>query len=268
MINFILNLFRKSMQQENLSQRGERMLPAAFYGALAATAFVLSNSLVNVYSFPNLPLGVDWVHLFWMWAGFSAAFGMAGVISGWFVEEYQGIVGGGAVMTALLAVAFFFQLGAEGQAVTVQSMLMAVPLIGVSMAAAAALRWAARRHIQIVHEKAAPRRLAEHILVIASVGLVIGILGRMDLPSEQTLTKFHAYLQAAPNDPSALVQLPVKQVPSLSEHFGVDYRFYARRSAFALGSLDLTVRFADGFALECTLPVGSLNFFTNCWERK
>lgn len=256
------------MQQENLSQRGERMLPAAFYGALAATAFVLSNSLVNVYSFPNLPLGVDGVHLFWMWAGFSAAFGLAGAIASWFTEEYQGIVGGGAVMTALLAVAFFFQMGAEGQAVTVQSMLMAVPLIGVSMAAAAALRWTARRHIQIVHNESAARRLTEHVLVIASVGLVIGILGRMDLPSEQTLTKFHAYLQAAPNDPSVWAQLPVKQVPALPEHFGGDYRFYARRSAFALGSLDLTVRFADGFVLECTLPVGSLNFFTTCWEGK
>ncbi len=125
------------MRQENLSQRGERMLPAALYGALTATAFVLSNSLVNVYSFPNLPLGVDWLHLVGMWAGFSAAFGVAGSIAGWFTEEYQGIAAGGAVITALLAVAFFFQMGAEGQAVTFQSILMAVPLFGVNMAAAA-----------------------------------------------------------------------------------------------------------------------------------
>lgn len=259
------------MRQENLSQRGERMLPAALYGALTATAFVLSNSLVNVYSFPNLPLGVDWVHLFGMWVSFSAAFGVAGSIAGWFTEEYQGIVAGGAVITALLAVAFFFQMGAEGQAVTFQSILMAVPLIGVNMAAAAALRWTARRHNQIIHKESAearPRRLAGHILVIALAGVLVGILGRLDLPAEQTLTKFHAALQAASNDPSVWAQLPVKQVPALPEHFGVDYRFYARRSAFALGSLDLTVRFADGFVLECALPVGSTTFFTTCWQGK
>lgn len=268
-MNSILQKFHNAMQQEDFSQRGERMLPAALYGALAASAFVLSNSLVNVYSFPNLPLGMDWLHLVGMWAGFSAAFGLAGAIAGWFTEEYQGIVAGGAIITALLAVAFYFQMGAEGGAVTLQSILMAVPLVGVSMLAAAALRWTARRHNQLIHKESAearPRRLAGHILVIALAGVFVGILGRLDLPAEQTLTRFHAYLQAAPNDPSVWVQLPVKQVPALPEHFGVDYRFYARRSAFALGSLDLTVCFADGFVLECALPVGSLNFFTNCWE--
>ncbi len=269
MLLTIFESFKKSLQQENLSQRGERMLPAAFYGALAATAFVLSNLLVNVYSFPNLPLGVDWIHTFGMWAGFSAAFALAGIIAGWFTEEYQGIVAGGAIITALLAIAFYFQMGAEGGAVTIQSILMAVPLVGVSMLAAGALRWTARRHNQIIHKpsaEASPRRLAGHILVIALAGIFVGILGRLDLPAEQTLTKFHAYLQAAPNDPSVWVQLPVKRVPTLPEHFGVDYRFYARRSAFALGSLDLTVRFADGFVLECAFPVGSMNFFTNCRE--
>lgn len=140
MMNFILRKFRNAMQQEDLSQRGERMLPAALYGALAASAFVLSNSLVNVYSFPNLPLGMDWLHLIGMWFGFSAAFGLAGAIAGWFTEEYQGIVAGGAIITALLAVAFYFQMGAEGGSVTLQSILMAVPLVGVSMLAAAALR--------------------------------------------------------------------------------------------------------------------------------
>lgn len=257
------------MQQENLATRGERILPAAFYGALAATAFVWSNALVNVYSFPNLPLALDWAYLFGTWAGFSAAFALAGVIAGWFSEEYQGIVGGGAIFTALLAVVFLFQMGGEGSTPTLQSILMALPLAGVSMLAAGALRWTARRHNQIIQKESAearPRRLAGHILMIALAGAFVGVLGRMDLPAEQTLTRFHAYLQAAPKDSSVWTQLPVRQVPTLPEHFGVNYRFYARRSAFALGSLDLTARFEDGFVLECTLPAGSMNFFTNCWE--
>lgn len=257
------------MQQESVSARSERMLPAALYGALAATAYVLSNALVNVYSFPNLPLGLDWVHIFGMWGGFSAAFALAGVIAGWFSEEYQGIVAGGAIITALLAAAFLFQMGGEGSMPTLQSILMALPLVGISMLAAGALRWAARLHNEIIHKESAemcPKQLARQIVVVALAGMVVGILGRLDLPSEQTLTKFHTYLQAAPGDPSVWAQLPVRQVPVLPEHFGVNYRFYARRSAFALGSLDLTVRFEDGFVLECLLSVGSTNFFTNCWE--
>jgi hypothetical protein len=158
-------------------------------------------------------------------------------------------------------------MGAKGGALTLQSILMAIPLIGVSMLAAGALRWTARKHLEIIHKDAMatrPARLTKHLLLIVVVGAVAGILGRMDLAAEQTLTKFHGYLQTAPGDQSVWVQLPVKQVPELPEHFGVDYRFYVRRSQFALGSLDLRVRFEDGFEMECLLNVGSSNFFTDC----
>jgi len=271
MLQGIFEKLKMHMEQESLSQRGERMLPAAMYGALVATAYVLAGALVNVITFPNLPLGFDWVHILAMCAGIGSAFALAGVIAGWFSEEYIGIVAGGAIITALLAIVFLFQMGAQNSALTMQSVLMAVPLIGINMAFAAALRWVARRHLEIVQKEAAEtrsKRLAGHILLVLLVGLVFGILGRMDLPAEKTLTQFHQFLQAAPNDPSVWVQLPVKQVPSLPEHFGVDYVFYARQSQIALGALDLTVRFADGFSLNCVLPAGGSSFFTDCREGK
>jgi hypothetical protein len=265
----IFERLKVPLQQESLPMRGERMLPAAMYGALVASAYTLTIALVNVYSFPKLPLGFDWMHIFGMCVGIGAAFALAGVIAGWFSEEHNGIVAGGALITALLAIVFLFQLGAQNSALTMQSILMAVPLFGVNMAAAAALRWAARRHLEILHKDSAamrPKRLTGHILLILLVGIVFGILGRMDLPAEQTLTKFHEFLQAAPNDPSAWAHLPVKQVPSLPEHFDVDYLFYVRRSEFALGTLDVKVRFADGFRLTCLLPVEGASFFTDCRE--
>lgn len=267
MLQRILEKLKAPLQQESLSARSERMLPAAMYGALIATSYTLANMLVNVYSFPNLPLGFDWVHIFGAWAGVSFAFALAGAIAGWFSEEYNGIVAGGAIITALLAIVFLFQLGLQNNALTMQSILMAVPLIGVSMLVAGGLRWTARRHNEIIHKDSAeirPKRLASHIFVILLAGLVLGVLGRMDLPAEQTLAQFHKYLQAAPNDPSALAHLPIKQVPSLPEHFGTDYVFYVRRSEFALGALDVTVRFVDGFTMTCLLQVGGSNFFTDC----
>ncbi len=271
MLQRIFETLKVPLQQESLSARSERMIPAALHGALLATAYTLAGAMVNVYSFPKLPLGLDWLHILGSLIGISAAFALAGVIAGWFSEEYNGIVAGGAIITAILAIVFLFQLGAKNSALTMQSLLMAIPLIGVSMLAAGALRWTARRHNEIIHKDSAeirPKRLAGHVLQIILVGLFLGILGRMDLPAETTLTQFHELLQAAPNDRSVWVQLPVKQVPALPEHFGQDYTFYVRPSEFALGSLDVTVRFADGFRMDCLLSIGNSNFFTDCLEKE
>jgi len=263
----IQDKLKLALMQESLAARGERMRLAALYGTLAATAFTLANAFVNVFSFPNLPLGLDWAQILTQWLGLSAALALAGGVAGWFTEEYNGIALGGGIITALLALAFLIQMGATGGALTLQSLIMALPLIGVSMLAAGALRWTARRHLELCQPARSgpgPARLGKHLLLIVTVGALAGILGRMDLAAEQTLTKFHGYLQAAPNDQSVWVQLPVKQVPELPEHFGVEYRFYVRRSQLALGSLDLSVRFADGFEMQCLLNVGSSNFFTDC----
>lgn len=269
MLQGILEKVKVSLQQESLPIRRERMLPAAMYGALVATAYTLAGALVNVYSFPNLPLGFDWLRIFGLCIGISTGFALAGCIAGWFSDEYYGIVAGGAIITTLLAIAFLLQLNMRNSAPTILSVLMAVPLFGVNMLAAGTLRWIARRHLEIVHKGSAetrPKQLTRHVLQILLVGIFIGILGRMDLSSEKTLSQFHQFLQAAPNDPSSWTHLPVKQVPSLPEHFGVDYIFYVHPSEFALGTLDVKVQFADGFRMNCTLPVDSSSFFTDCHE--
>ncbi|MDW8279078.1 MAG: hypothetical protein RMJ85_13760 [Anaerolineales bacterium] len=265
-MNWFLRRFHGVLQQESLAERLGRMQRAALYAVLAATAFVWSNAVVNVVSFPQLPLALDWLNVLGAWLGWSAALGLLGLIAGWFVEEYQGIVGGGVIFTLLLAGAFFFQMD---NASTAQSVLMALPLLGVGMLAAGGLRWAARRHQAIVQSEGAfSPRMVRHVAVIVLAGAFVGVLGRMDLPAERALSNLHAYLQAAPHEAAVRTKLPVRQVPSLPEHFGQDYRFYVRRSGFAVASLDVTIRFADGFVLVCVVPVGNTNFFTDCWEAK
>jgi hypothetical protein len=269
MPNPFLENIQRTLAQETLAERGERMWPAAIYGALVAVTYTLSLALVNVYTFPNLPLGLDWTRTLALSIGYGLAFALMGVVAGWFTNEYGGIAGGGAVITALLGLAFLFQLGANNSALTLQSVLMALPLFGVSMLAAGFLRWAARRHVEILHAEPAqqrPRRLAGHITIVLLIGLVPGILSRMDLLSEQTLSQFHQLLQTAPQDTSVLPRLPLKQVPALQEHLGVSYTFYARPSEAAVGSLDVTVRFQDGFTMTCFLPIGGSSFITDCVE--
>lgn len=265
-MNFLSRMLSNALQAESLPERAVRMAQAAGYGVLVATAFLWTNALVNWLSFPRLPLALDLPGLLAEWAALGAAFGLAGLIAGWFTEEYQGIVGGGAILTGLLAAAFLVQMG---DAPTAQSLLMALPLLGVGMLAAGALRWVARRHARLVREQGAfSGALLRHLVIVALVGAFAGVLGRFDLPAEQALSNLHRYLQAASEDPSAWGHLPVRQVPSLTAHFGQEYRFYVRRSMFAVGALDVTIRFADGFVLQCVIPVGNTAFFTDCWEGK
>ncbi|MEP7136344.1 MAG: hypothetical protein ABI904_15555, partial [Chloroflexota bacterium] len=146
----------------------------------------------------------------------------------------------------------------------------ALPMIGVDCLAAWGLRWAARRHLEILNKEKPElrrKRMVQHVLTIVLIGLVPGMLGRMDRPAELTLRQLHELLQAAPNDPSVLPRLPLKQVPALKNHFGVDYLLYPRQSTLSVGILDVTVRFKDGYILTCSLPVTSgLSFITDCNE--
>ena len=260
---------KRIYEQETPAERSQRMIPAAVFGALIATAFIWAFFFVNVYTFPNLPLGMDWARMGVMWVGFGLAAALFGAIAAWFTEEYAGIVGGGLIFTVLLAIVFLFSSGPRNNMPAAQAVLMALPLAGVSMVAAWGLRWAAHRYLAIKEEKEPNRRkgLAKYVLTILLVGLIPGILMRMDLSAEQSLRQLDELLQAAPNDSSVWPRLPVKQVPALQEHFGVDYVLYSRQSSLSAGALDVTIRFRDGYTVSCLLPVGSGgNFITQCNE--
>src|SRR3990172_2374431 len=95
----MLEYLKKFYQEETLAERSQRMIPAAIYGALIGAVYVLTLSVVNVWTLPNLPLGVDWARLLGMWIGFSVAFALFGAVAAWYTEEYAGIVGGGVIFT-------------------------------------------------------------------------------------------------------------------------------------------------------------------------
>ncbi|MBI5932732.1 MAG: hypothetical protein HY867_03405 [Chloroflexi bacterium] len=269
MFSKIIATIKTIFEEETLAHRSQRMIPAALYGALIASLYSLTLAFVNVYTFPSLPLGMDWGRTLTMWLGFGVAAALFGALAAWFTDDTSGAVGGGVTFTILLGIVFLLSSDALTSASTFQSILMAATLVGVNMLAAGGLRWMANRHLEIQHDETAARRqrLTKHILTIALIGLVPGVFSRMDLNAQQTIGGLHELLQAAPADPSVLPRLPLKQVPELEKHLGVDYIIYARTSAFSAGALDVTVQFEDGFAMSCVLPTASgVSFITDCNE--
>jgi hypothetical protein len=265
----MLQNIKRIYQEETMAQRSQRMIPAAMYAGLVATLYVLAFTLVNTFTFPNLPLGIDWIQVLKMWIGLAIALAVFAAIATWFTEEYEGIVGGAVITTILIFLFLLVRARASQGTSAAQSIVTVLPLLGVTLLGAWGARWMAHRHIAIGNEKEELRRKAwiRHISIVFLIGLIPGILGRMDSTSEYAIRQLHELLQAAPADPSVLPRLPLKQVPSLQDHLGKDYVLYARQSTLSVGALDLTVRFSDGYTMTCILPVGSGNqFITDCNE--
>jgi hypothetical protein len=264
----MLQTIKRIYQEETIEQRSQRMIPAAMYALLVATLYVLAFTLVNTYTFPNLPLGIDWIQVLKMWIGLVIALAVFAAIATWFTEEYEGIVGGAIITTILIFLFLLIGSRASQGTSAAQPIVTVLPLLGVTLLGAWGARWIAHRHIAVRNEKELRRKAwIRHISIVCLIGLIPGILGRMDSTSEYAIRQLHELLQAAPTDPSVLPRLPLKQVPSLQEHLGTGYMLYARQSTRSVGALDVTVRFSDGYTMICILPVGSGNqFITDCKE--
>ena len=265
----MLQNLRRIFREETFGQRSQRMIPTAIYAVVVATLYVLTFTLVNKYTFPNLPLAIDWTQVLKMWISLATSLALFAAIATWFTEEYEGIVGGAIIATIIIFLVLLLRARASQGISVVQPIVTVLPLLGVTLLGAWGARWIAHRHNALRNEKADLRQKAwrRHLGIVFLIGLIPGILGRMDSTSEYVLRQLHELLQAAPTDSSVLPRLPLKRVPSLQEHLGKDYVLYARQSTLSVGALDVTVRFSDGYTMTCLLPVGTgSQFITDCNE--
>jgi hypothetical protein len=262
-----------SMQEETTAERSVRMLPGALYGAFAATVYILTLYTINVITIPGLHLGVDWTHLITYMIGFVLALALSGVIVGWFSEDYAGVITGGIIMTAFLLLGnlVISLINGENASLLFQSVLTAVPLVGAAVLIAAGLRFVIKRHLQNTQAKQPGQRrklFTSLIGIIFLVSFVPGVLSRYDLTAVSVFRALNTALQNGAKDPLAAARFLPAQLPGLKDHFGKSYKVYPRVSVFSAGSLDITVRFNDGYVFSCVVPTdaGEETFFTTCNE--
>jgi hypothetical protein len=252
----------KSYRQETLAERSSRMVPGALYGIIASTVFVLVSSIINVIFFPDLHLGIDWISLLIHWVEFGLGLALSGVIVGWFTEEYMGIVGGGVVLTILLLVGNLIVslMGGGSASLTVQSFFTALPLVGVCILLAWAIRVAINRHLYVKQQGTPEVRrklFVQLTIIVFLVGLIPGVFSRFDISAEYAIRTLNDGLQNVASDPSLEVRFPIAKVPALKDHFSMNYTLFARTSAVSAGALDITIRFEDGYTITCLVPTAS-----------
>ena len=262
MFKRIVNAISKTFNQETLEERSSRMLPGVLYGAIVATVFVLISSIINVLFFPDLHLAVDWIGFLIRWLEFGIALALAGAIVGWFSEEYMGIVGGGIILTTLILIGNLIAslIGNGSATLMVQSFFTALPLIGVCIILAWALRTAINRHLHIKQHETPGMRwkmFVQMIFIVCLVGLIPGVFSRFGLSSENAIRTLNKSLQNTTTTPPLEVRFPIANVPAIKGHIGMDYKMYTRTSSEVTGALDITIRFVDGYTITCIVPTDS-----------
>ena len=262
MFKRILNSINQSYRQETLRERSKRMIPGSIYCIIASSMYIFVSSIINVFFFPGMHLGVDWINLLTRWVEYILVFALAGAIVGWFTEEYIGIVGGGVVLTILVLIGNLVAsvVGRGSPALTLQSIFTALPLVGVGILLAWLIRVAINRHLLIqLKEKPAVRRnlAAQMLIIVILVGLIPGVLSRFGYSSEYAIRTLNRGMQNFATDPLFQYRYPFAKVPGLKTHFGMNYTLFVYSSSYEANDLDVTIQFEDGYAISCIVPVTS-----------
>ena len=266
--NPILVFFR----EETFRERSERMQPAAIMGVIAGTAYVLTLSIINVISLPALHLSLDWERLLANLVTYDLALALVGAIAGWFTEAPTGAIAGGVVSTLLYLLINWIIIRLTGASPerTVQLIITAIPLLLAAMLLCALFRFAISRYLRLMQTSPGPKRrlrLAGMIVLVILIGITPGSFAHFDQNSQNVILAMNQRLQQAANDASVKAQFPLAQFPALQSHFGMPFALYPRPSASQGGALDVTIRYADGYAITCLVSTTDqyVQYFKQCF---
>jgi hypothetical protein len=259
MINWIKTETLKYYRQETLAERASRMLLGAEYSVIAISGYLLVSVIINAIFYPDLHLAVDWYGFFIHWVEFGIAMTLAGAIVGWFTENYEGIVWGGVLLVVLLLLGNLVTslIGKESATLVGQSLITAIPLIGIGILLAWAIRAAINRHLYAKRQAKPEIRwklLRQLIILVILVGSIPGVLSLFGTSSVYTLRSLNTNIQNYSTDPLIESRFPYEKVPGLKDHFGMRYSLFVRPSTTMVGSMDITIRFTDGYAITCLVP--------------
>jgi hypothetical protein len=257
--------FNRYYQQETWLERSKRMLPGAVYSATAVIIFLIVTSLINVIIFKDLHLAVDWIGLLHRCLEFGLIMAAAGAIVGWFTETHEGIVYGGVVLAIIILIGNVAAsvISGGGASLLGQSIIVVIlPLLVAGILLAGAIRMAINRHVKIRQQVVSHNQRKQSFQLVALVclvGFVIGVFSLFGTTSLNAVHSLNSNLQNYATDPMIEHRFPYAKVPGLKDHFGMAYILYARTAYTTADSLEITIRFTDGYTITCVVPLMGSN---------
>lgn len=251
--------FKTMAQQETFAERRLRMLPGAMYGLVIATTYALVGSIVNQFSFPDLPVGVDWRSLLAACLFFAVWLGVGGAFINWFTQTEESMVTGLSVMTVIALGAGALTLEGNLPAQFGKILLLALPVMAISLVMTITLRWLGVRHADSVERDRTLK--TKSIAILMAVALTIGGVTGFGLNrwTDATLSGIHYVddrLQTLVVEPvQAEAFFPLADVPGLTSHLGLPYTLHGKPSGQSITAVEVTAKFKDGYQITCVLLV-------------
>jgi hypothetical protein len=251
--------FKTMAQQETFAERRLRMLPGAMYGLVIATSYTLVGSIVNQLSFPELPVGVDWRGLLTAWSFFAVWLGVGGAFINWFTQTEESMVTGLSVMTLIALGAGALTLEGNLPAQFGKLLLLALPVMAISLVMTITLRWLGMRHADSVEREQTP--WTRSIAILVASALTIGGLTGFGLTrwGDSTLSGARYLddrLQILAVEPvQAEGFFPINDVPGLVSRLDMPYTLHGKPSGQSITAVEITATFKDGYRITCVLLV-------------
>ena len=272
MLQKIRNYLAIEFDQESPKSRMERVKQGIVMGVIGSLVYTFSAAFVNVISYPNLHLGVNWVNVVTTWVVVCLALILAGFIVGWPTEEVKAIVGGGIALTVVLLAAnsiAFLLLNPATRGSYFQVLVTSLPMVGVSVLAALALRQGMNKLDRARKEenRSTQKKLFTKIIgLVILLGIIGGLFSRFDGTAVTMLQSLNDRLQSTDLTSSSKVRFPENVLTDVQSHFGEGYRLFVRSASATVGALDVTIRFDSGYTVTCQIPTstGTFIFMDSC----
>lgn len=272
MLQRIRNYLAIEFDQESLQSRMERVKQGVVMGLVGSLVYTFSATFVNIISYPDLHLGVNWVNVVTTWIVVCLALILAGFIVGWPTEEVKAIVGGGIALTIVLLAAnsiAYLLLNPDTRGSYFQVLVTSLPMVGVSVLAALALRQGMNKLDRARKEenKTTQRKLFNKIIgLVILIGIIGGLFSRFDGTAVTMLQSLNDRLQSTDLTSSSKVRFPENVLSDVQSHYGEGYRLFVRSAAATVGALDVTIRFDSGYTITCQIPTaaGTFIFMDSC----
>jgi len=246
-------------QQETPAERRQRMLPGTMYGIIIASSYAVVSGGINKLSFPDLPIGIDWRNLLMTWLFFTVWLGAGGGFINWFTQTEEGFVISVFVMTLTSFGAVTLTLEGDLTNRFGKMLLLALPIIAISLLMTIMLRWLGVRHAEIVEKE--KTRQTRGIPILVTVALIIGGLTGFALTrwGDSTfigVNNIHSRLQTAVAEPIKVNELfPINDLPELASHLGSPYTLLGKPYGQLIGTVEVTANFKDGYQFTCVIVV-------------
>lgn len=273
MLNKIKEFFRKDWEEETFQQRWPRIKYGILIGVIGALFYAIVAATINIISYPQLHLTLNWSSAITTWVIVTLAMVIAGFIVGWPTEEVKAIVGGGVTLTFLLLLVntiMFISQNVTNQSYF-QVLVASLPMVGVIVLLALALRKGINKASAAEKEESRPNKrktLVNIFSIVILLGVIGGLFSRFDGSAVTMLQSLNERLQNADTSGTTKVKFPSNVLEDVQKHFGQEYGLYIRSAAGTIGALDVTISFNDGYTLTCQVPTvsGSYVFIDACSE--